>query len=290
MKCPICLSKPNEHFSAKYVEVAKCGKCGHNYAFNVPKDHGVQETSDPDVHFAKYGARNQRLIARWVRDCLISKGYRVLDFGAGTGHILRSLVAQVPDLELDIHCIEADKQASAFLKSQDFVVHEKLSDLNLASYDAILLVEIIEHLIYPVDFLKTIQKYLSPTGKMFLTTPIGETRTGNRNLTSYDTAEHVQFWTEGSFALACQKANLVFTPINPSIMYPRKNSLYAVLRDAARRLRDLFQGSRHLVGYIHRAQKIVGVGSSEDAIASLETGKQKKNVLSPDRISNPRKT
>jgi SAM-dependent methyltransferase len=253
MECPICLSRPNEHFSAKYVEVAKCGKCGHIYASNVPEDHGVQAPSDPDVLFAQYGARNQRLIAKWVRDGLISKGYRVLDFGAGTGHILRSLVGEVPDLELDIHCIEADKQTSAFLKAQCFVVHEKLSDLTLASYDTILLVELIEHLIDPVDFLQNIQKYLSPNGKIFITTPIGETRTGNRNLTTYDTAEHVQFWTEGSFALACQKANLAFTPINPSIMYPRKNSLYAVLRDAARRLRDLFQGTRHLVGYVHRA-------------------------------------
>lgn len=251
MECPICSGEPGEQFTAKYVDAVKCSKCGHIYASNVPEDHGVQESADPEARLRQYGARNVRLISRWQRDGFISRGSRILDFGAGTGHVLRSLVAEAPDFELDIHCVEADSKAAAFLKTQGFVVHSQLSDAT-PGYDAILLIELVEHLSDPVVFLERIGQYLAPGGKIFLTTPIGETRTGNRHLTTYDTAEHVQFWTEGSFFLACRKAGLEFNSINPGIMYPRKNKLDAFLRDAAQGVRDYFQGTRHLVGYAYR--------------------------------------
>lgn len=232
----------------KYVSAAKCGGCGHLYALGVASDHGVQDSPDPEAMLAEYGARNHRLIARWRRDGLVAPNTRILDFGAGSGHILRSLDSEVPGL--DIHCIEAGQEAAELLRSRGFVVHSDLSSAVLGSHDAILLIELLEHLSDPVGLLTVMKGYLKPEGRIFMSTPIGETRSGNRNLPTYNTAEHVQFWTESSFALALRKAGLVFAPIHPGVMYPRKNAFDGLLRDTAQCLRDAIQGRRHLVGYL----------------------------------------
>jgi cyclopropane fatty-acyl-phospholipid synthase-like methyltransferase len=247
MNCPICGSLSEERFPVKHVTAAKCAGCNHIYAVGVASDHGVQLLPDPDAMLAQYSARNRRLIARWRHDGLIASNMRIPDFGAGSGHILRSLASE---LQLDIHCIEAGPEAAKFLRSLGFTVHPDLSSATPGSYDAILLIELLEHLSDPVDFLQAIKRYLKPAGRIFMSTPMGETRSGNRDLPAYDTAEHVQFWTDSSFALACQKAALTFSPVHPSVMYPRKNLVHGLLRDTAQNLRDMIQGRRHLVGYL----------------------------------------
>jgi len=55
---------------------------------------------------------------------------RLLDYGAGSGHILRSLIKQVPDI--DIHCVEAQQQAAEFLESNGFFVHSDILDAPLS--------------------------------------------------------------------------------------------------------------------------------------------------------------
>lgn len=248
MNCPICSATPLEQFPVKHVNAAKCGNCGHIYAVGVASDHGVQDFSGPDVQLAEFAARNRRLIDRWRRDDFIAANARVLDFGAGSGHILRSLVQEIPNL--DIHCVEAGQKAAEFLRLLGFTVHSDLLDATPSSYDTILLIELLEHLSDPVNFLQVIKGCLKPKGKIFMSTPIGETSSGNRNLPTYDTAEHVQFWTARSFALACQKVGLTFSAVHPGVMYPRKNIVDALLRDSAQSFRDLLQGRRHLVGYL----------------------------------------
>jgi 2-polyprenyl-3-methyl-5-hydroxy-6-metoxy-1,4-benzoquinol methylase len=248
MDCPICGGAEKERFRVKYVNAAKCAQCGHLFAVDVASDHGVQEFADPDRMLAQYGARNQKLVARWGRDGFIAAGNRVLDFGAGSGHVLRSLVAAIPGL--DIHCVEAGPEAAAVLRTRGFTVLSDLAEAAPASFDAILLIELLEHLDDPVGFMAMIGAYLKPGGRIFMSTPIGETRSGNRNLQTYDTAEHVQFWTEPSFALACRKAGFAFSPIHAGVMYPRTSAFDALARDTVQSLRDAIQGRRHLVGYL----------------------------------------
>ena len=242
----------NEKFKVKYLNAEKCGSCGHIYAVDVATDYGVQTLPDPDMMLNSFGDRNRILVSMLRQKGFLADTSRILDFGAGSGHLLRSLAGIMPKVQ--ISCVEADPTASAFLRSQGFTVHDNLSAAKVGGYDAIVLIELLEHLSDPVGFLKEIKTYLAPGGRIFMSTPIGETRSGNRNLQTYDTPEHVQFWTEGSFALCCQMAGLSFAPCHAGVMYPRKNRLEAIARDFAQTVRDAVQGKRHLVGFLSPVQ------------------------------------
>ncbi len=248
LNCPICDENLGIRFRARYVDAAKCQGCGHLYATDVAGDHGVQDIPDPEAQLRAYQVRNLRLIAKWQRDKFIAPGSTILDYGAGSGHILRSLRIALP--LTDLHCVEADRNAASYLSQLGLKVLPDLDAVKRQGYDSILLIELLEHLSDPVQFLRSIKSKLKPGGRIFMSTPIGELRSGSRDLTTYDTPEHVQFWTERSFAMACEKAALTFTPLHPGIMYPRKNKIDALLRDAAQSLRDAIQGRRHLVGYL----------------------------------------
>ena len=80
------------------------------------------------------------------------------------------------------------------------------------SFDAIILIELLEHLNDPVSLLAQIKSRLRSGGRMFITTPCGEARFGYRPTFSYNVPEHVQFWTKRSFQLLCEKAGLNFHP------------------------------------------------------------------------------
>lgn len=250
MHCPICSGLPHERFSVKYTTVEKCSSCGHIYALDPGVDMGVQSWPDPDAMLNVFAERNRRLINFWQKSGFLGTESKLLDFGAGPGHILRSVAAQLPNVS--INCIEADATASKYLKSLNFNVFNDLSESTVGGYDAVLLIEVIEHVNDPVDLLRKLKSRLSPSGKIFATTGIGETRSGSRNTHIYDTPEHVHFWTENSFDVCCSKAGLAYTPAPApaGYMYPRANWAIGLLRETAYTVRDVFMGRHHLVGFL----------------------------------------
>ena len=124
MNCPICSAAPAETFSARFVTARKCSGCGHIYAQDPVSTQGVQVLPDPDEMLKEFAARNRRLINFWLRSGFIKANSAVLDFGAGSGHILRSLKQLVPSVQ--ISCIEADDAAFRFLQSQPFTIFDSL--------------------------------------------------------------------------------------------------------------------------------------------------------------------
>jgi 2-polyprenyl-3-methyl-5-hydroxy-6-metoxy-1,4-benzoquinol methylase len=121
----------------------------------------------------------------------------------------------------------------------------------------VLLIEVIEHVADPVDFLGGLRKHLDPEGQIFLTTPCGELRNGSRATNAYDTPEHVQFFTEKSLRLTVKKAgfrDITYEYIDA--LYPRSTSVLSLAtfkRFATRIARPIvatLQGPRHLTGFI----------------------------------------
>jgi SAM-dependent methyltransferase len=198
----------------------------------------------------QYAARNKRLINFWLQSGFMNANSAVLDFGAGSGHILRSLKQLVPSIE--ISCIEADATASAFLRSQAFTVFDTLEQAPTGSFDAIILIELLEHVNDPVSLLVEIKQRLRPGGRIFATTPCGETRSGYRRTAAYDVPEHVEFWTEKSFQLLCEKTGLTFRPVPQRVMSPRK-TLNRCAYETLRTMRDSVMGIRYLVGFLECA-------------------------------------
>jgi 2-polyprenyl-3-methyl-5-hydroxy-6-metoxy-1,4-benzoquinol methylase len=125
------------------------------------------------------------------------------------------------------------------------------------SFDAVLLIEVIEHVPDPVGFLDHLRRHLDLEGRIFLTTPCGELRNGSRVTNAYDTPEHVQFFTEKSLRLAVKKAG--FHDIRYEYieaLYPRSTSALSLATykrlalKSARPILARFLGPRHLTGII----------------------------------------
>ncbi len=211
---------------------------------------------DPEAAGRLFEKRNQDLIAFWQRRRFLCKTSRLLDVGAGTGHLVRSVRALLRGTS--ICCIEEGKGRAAQLAAQHFEVFRDADSIaSKREFDAILLIEVIEHVRDPVVFLERLRPLLAPGGRIFLTTPCGELRTGNRRTNAYDTPEHVQFFTETSLRLAVQQAG--FSEITYEYidaLYPRAESAMPVahfkrlLMKIAMPMLMRFQGPRHLTGFI----------------------------------------
>jgi cyclopropane fatty-acyl-phospholipid synthase-like methyltransferase len=222
----------------------------------VDYDHGVMHAVDTDSKESMYAERNERLVAFWEERQLVTGGSRILDVGAGTGHLARSLRRRLP--EIDMHCVEESEALRDRLEHQGFTVSKNFDSISSdRSFDAVLLIEVIEHVADPVDFLGGLRKYLDPEGQIFLTTPCGELRNRSRATNAYDTPEHVQFFTEKSLRLAVKKAgfrDITYEYIDA--LYPRSTSVLSLATfkrfatKIARPIVATLQGPRHLTGFI----------------------------------------
>jgi 2-polyprenyl-3-methyl-5-hydroxy-6-metoxy-1,4-benzoquinol methylase len=211
---------------------------------------------DTDFEESTYAERNERLVAFWEERQLVTGGSRILDVGAGTGHLARSVRSRLPGI--DMHCVEESETLRDRLERQGFAVSKNLESISADhSFDAVLLIEVIEHVSDPVDFLVRLRKHLDPQGQIFLTTPCGELRNGSRTTNAYDTPEHVQFFTEKSLRLAIKKAgfrDITYEYIDA--LYPRGASVLSpatfkrFVTKIARPILATLQGPRHLTGFI----------------------------------------
>jgi 2-polyprenyl-3-methyl-5-hydroxy-6-metoxy-1,4-benzoquinol methylase len=256
--CPICTSPGHWCFDSRFVEVHRCEneQCNHLFAMGVDYDHGVMHAVDTDSKESMYAERNDRLVAFWEDRRFVTRDSTILDVGAGTGHLTRSVRKQLPGI--DIHCVEESEALRDQLDRQGFTVSKNLDSISSdRSFTAVLLIEAIEHVANPVDFLDRLRRYLDPEGRIFLTTPCGELRNGSRATNAYDTPEHVQFFTEKSLRLAVKKAGfrgITYEYIDA--LYPRSTSAlsFATFKrfatKIARPILAAFQGPRHLTGFI----------------------------------------
>jgi cyclopropane fatty-acyl-phospholipid synthase-like methyltransferase len=186
----------------------------------------------------------------------VTQGSRLLDVGAGSGHLARSLKKRLPGIE--ILCVEESESLRNQLGRQGFAVAANLDSISSKrSFDAVLLIEVIEHVPDPVGFLDNLRRYLDLEGKIFLTTPCGKLRNGSRTTNAYDTPEHVQFFTQKSLRLAVKKAG--FPDIRYEYieaLYPRSTSPLSLATykrlamKSARPILARLQGPRHLTGFI----------------------------------------
>jgi 2-polyprenyl-3-methyl-5-hydroxy-6-metoxy-1,4-benzoquinol methylase len=256
--CPICSSRGNWSFDSRFVEVHRCEnhQCTHLFAMGVDSNHGVMNDVDTDAEESIYAERNERLVTFWEDRDFVAWASRLLDVGAGTGHLARSVRSRVPGVE--IHCIEESGALRDRLDHQGFAVSQNLDAIpSDRSFDAVLLIEVIEHVPDPVDFLNRLRGLLDPKGQIFLTTPCGELRNGSRATNAYDTPEHVQFFTEKSLRLAVEKAgfsSITYEYIDA--LYPRSSNVLSLAtfkrfaKIAARPILAGLQGPRHLTGFI----------------------------------------
>jgi len=256
--CPICASRGHWSFDSRFVQVHQCEneQCAHLFAVDVDSNHGVMHAVHNDAAEPMYAERNERLVAFWEDRRFVTESSKLLDVGAGTGHLARSLKKRLPGIE--ILCVEESESLRNQLDQPSFAVATNLDSISSnRSFNAVLLIEVIEHVPDPVGFLDHLKRCLDLEGRIFLTTPCGELRNGSRTTNAYDTPEHVQFFTEKSLRLAVKKAgfrDITYEYIEA--LYPRSTSALSLATykrlamQSARPILARFQGPRHLTGFI----------------------------------------
>ncbi len=251
MNCPICGNSENTTFMAKYVKAACCGnsECRHIWAVDVLPNAGVQTKTNIAAEKERFRLRNQDLARFLIKRGILKPNAKLLDLGSGVGHILTALRDSVGTL--DIVAVEPDSNALLRLRELEFRAYSSIEDVPDHDFDAVIMIEVIEHASDPIRLLDQVNRRMADGGMVFFTTPVGAMRNGSRKTNAYDTPEHVQFITERSLSLAFVKAGFVrfrLETIN-EMTGALTPGIEGMLKNLLRPVRSRILGHCHLTGF-----------------------------------------
>lgn len=158
----------NEVFGGR-LRIVECTRCGLRYLNPAPDVRDLQQIYDYDVyqdstnnnpslmeHFYRLLVRHQPSLAR------------VMEIGCGTGEFLALLESR----GLETAGVEfADSSTRVKFKGQLYVGRMEDIEVPPASFDGVLLLNVIEHLSSPVAVLQKIRAMLRPRGVLLLRHP-----------------------------------------------------------------------------------------------------------------------
>lgn len=209
-RCPICGGPSVFSFKTQYHVVHKCRgpHCGHLFAANTHLNQGVEEANDERREVARsFEKRNHHLIRYWQRKGFLKNGFRLLDVGAGTGHILQSLQR---DMDLDIAGVEPEEGFHDQLNKMGVETYCTTDDIpDSKQYDACIVIEVLDHTHDPVHILKGVRQHLVPGGKVFVAVASGDRKTPVEKpweLSGYQSHYHEHFFTAKSLRWALKTA------------------------------------------------------------------------------------
>lgn len=200
----------------------------------LAREHPINDYYAQSPWFIRWiQERRLALIERWVGP---HRGLRILEVGAGGGHVLKRFpegkltAVDVSDVYLETARKNLAGYDVTFLKGQV----EKL-DLAPASFDRIICTEVLEHTTNPGEILAALRPLLSLEGKAIITVPIDPVidtakqiirRTpvgwalGNRVNWGGD-HYHIQKWWPWQFrSLLAQRFTVLEARIVPSVLAP----------------------------------------------------------------------
>ncbi len=186
--CPLCHSQPclpvligpdRAHQVAGSFRICQCLECGLLYQNPRPAVSSFQSIYpssyvpyQPATTIARpilrELTRTSDLIGR-----LQPAGGRLLDIGCGSGAFLQTFRQQRPGWE--VQGIEPDAHAAALVRQQQLAVQEcRLEDADLqpASWDAVTMWNVLEHLPDPQAMVQRVRQLLRPGGLLYLAVPL----------------------------------------------------------------------------------------------------------------------
>jgi len=238
-QCPICKSAAitkefscKDHMVSKYVfEIWKCTSCTLRFTQSAPKEkHITNYYQSPDYvshtntrhGFINTLYHNVRSVTLRSKKRLIKKQTRLLkgtllDAGAGTGafaHTMQQAGWQVTAVEPD--AIARGKALENY--GLTLVPPMQLAQLVPASFDAITMWHVLEHVHDLHGYIDTFNKLLTANGKIFIAVPnyTGFDSTKYKNAwAAYDVPRHLYHFSPKSMAALMQLHGFEIQKIKP---------------------------------------------------------------------------
>jgi SAM-dependent methyltransferase len=164
-----------------------------------------------ETYYATHGLAGDR-IALWFYARLVRRlgrrGGRLLDFGCGTGHLLRRLSDYFEAYGYDA---SSEARGTCRLTAPDAVVLEEWQSLPPASLDVIVSLHTLEHLPHPRPTMAALVQRLAPGGIFLFVVPnpggITHRLKGPRWF-AYRDPTHCSVWSQGEWLTAARRAGL----------------------------------------------------------------------------------
>lgn len=130
------------------------------------------------TYFTNISEKNEEILNSYLEEVekigFKVSGKRILDIGCATGNFINLLLDtnQVYGIDISVHAISQCKKRFPKIKDsfQQIDLNKEVPLYN-EQFDAIFMLDVIEHLINFEFLSKTIKKYLNKDGVLFLTTP-----------------------------------------------------------------------------------------------------------------------
>jgi SAM-dependent methyltransferase len=182
----------NKTFKQPSYVVRECLNCGLLYRSRtlLPPD---LERYYARVDFRKWETSDCYPTEARVLSMLrtLSQGSRILDYGCSSGRLLSTLCSEYECFGFEVN---SDAAAQAARKGLRMLTHAEIEDSVAFKFDAIVMVDVFEHLLEPLQLLRQLVRLLNDNGKLIIATGNGDAAACRRNpalFWYFRTAEHL---------------------------------------------------------------------------------------------------
>jgi len=217
--CPLCLESDKKFIRdypgsfLKCKELYQCISCNLIYAVKIPNlkeldnyySNGLYYDLDSNpfnediIEFSYNLALTRINLIQKKTNILIDK-CKTLDIGAGNGSFGSALKAKFNQAVYDV--IEPDLKVRENYSGQVNKQFTDISDVIENDYDLIVMNQIMEHLVDPIEFIKSVCGLLKDEGIIFIDVPFGD------YIFKKSVVPHVLFWDIKSLSFLLKKSGL----------------------------------------------------------------------------------
>ncbi|MEK3883885.1 class I SAM-dependent methyltransferase [Paenibacillus sp. PL2-23] len=208
------------------LDIYHCYSCGHTQIPTYLSEEYYQDYSMGSYWGSSFKRVRQQQISRLVS--LLSKRERFLDIGCGVGHYLE--LAQEHFNEL--YGVEPSARSAIIAAQKGFNIIQDYFHEGLkfdAGFDAISMIEVLEHLEQPSALFELAAQSLNEDGILIVEVPNGQRIMSERLYYNLCT-DHIQYFSVSSLATMAQRAGLSIICVqaspDPNLLelYARKRS------------------------------------------------------------------
>jgi SAM-dependent methyltransferase len=171
--CPLCESKKTQDLSGyEHAFLSKCSSCSFIFSKAIPSDQELEEYYSSEYELTEFFSP---ITAKRYEEILdgfehLKKTKNLLDVGTGSAFFAEIAIKRgwnVYGTELTDDTIQAAEQKGLKMSKG------KLEDIHFEAdfFDLVVCIEVIEHVSFPVTFVKEIERSLRLGGAVYITTP-----------------------------------------------------------------------------------------------------------------------